>query len=496
MNTAAVRQIPALRQRYAARSNKTYVPVSTLMAFLILPIVTPQVDARTPINANAVIAFIDTGINPYHDVFADSSPRAYRHPSTYIRGYPKNAQALNLSLNEPNYWKAVKADCDEIWSKIEPRKLYWFPGTKIIGVIAFVEDSAEPGPVNCDVAEPSGGLIRDQQGHGTMVASRGASNEYGACQDCLVVSVQFPGTVNPLSPAGSTQPSVDAITWAADNANWIDAQSNSWGPVAPGWEPTGQTGIVTANPELVRAVEEVSSKHAAFWASGNGAAFRGGVAGHPTPLAAHMTPSTIIVGGHDSGYVNTWPGFPPHLVADSCDAWGAEVFETSKSGERIAGGTSGATPFAAGGAAQILLDARRILGDAATGVTRSIVAQGRRGVVRNGPLADGKFTLNEWREVTLKTATPRPAGQKNDGPVCTAGPYMPTPIRWDQVPAGYPEYLHIGYGAVDDKSLQLALKVLLGKEDMPDRTETDEFFARDREMREATHSVFGSWVAI
>ena len=474
---------------------RTKVLGTLLMAVLALPGTTSLVAARAPVEANAVVAFIDTGINPYHDVFADDSPRAKRHPSTYIPGYPKTALALKLSLDEPDYWKAVKADCVKVWSKVEPGKLYWFPGTKIVGAIAFLEEGDDPEPVNCEIPKPTGGVVRDQGGHGTMVASRAASNEYGACRECLVVSVHFPGSVNLLAPGGSTKPSVDAIKWAADNAGWIDAQSNSWGPIVPAWEPTGQAGLLTANPELVRAVEEVSSKHAAFWASGNGAAFRGGVLGHPTVLAAHMTPSAIIVGGHDSGYVNTWPGFPPHVVADSCDAWGAEVFETAKSGERVAGGTSGATPFAAGGAAQILLEARSLLGDEATGVTKKVVAQGRKGLVKDGPLADGKFTLDEWKEITFKTATSRPAGQKTDGPVCAPGPYMPTPIRWTDVPEGYPEYLHIGYGAVDDKSLALAFKVLAGTVKMPDRTATDGFFDRDRQVRETTYGVFSSTAA-
>lgn len=281
-----------------------------------------------------------------------------------------------------------------------------------------------------------------------------------------------------------------AIEWAADNSGWIDAQSNSWGPVVPAWEPTGAAGLFTANPTLVKAVEEVSSAHLAFWASGNGAAFRGGVVGHPTPLAAHFAPSAIIVGGHDSGYVNTWPGFPAHVVSDSCSSWAAYHNETRKSDETVGSGTSAATPFAAGGAVSILLEARSILGDDETGVHKGIVARGPRGKVKKGPLADGKFTLEEWREVAFKTATPRPEGQYQDGPPCDPGPYAPTPIQWSQVPEDYPEYLHIGYGAVDSNALMLASKVLRGKKPMPDRSETDEFFARDRQLRETTYPIF------
>lgn len=293
-----------------------------------------RADAGANVNVNATIAFVDTGINPYHATFRDDSPQARRHPSTYIPGYPKSAIALRLTLNEEKYWDAVRADCERVWSKVEA-KLYWFPGTKIVGATTF----EEPEELNCAEPEPSAeGRILDPDGHGTMVASRAASIEYGACHDCRIVSVQFPTSVNLLSPEGSTEPAVQAIKWAARHAGWIDAQSNSWGPIVPVWEPTGRAGLIGSNPRLVKAVEKVSRRHLAFWASGNGALFRFGVVGHPTPLAPHLTPSAIMVGGHDSGFVNTWPGFPPHIVADSCDSWAAHHDETSKSDENVGGG--------------------------------------------------------------------------------------------------------------------------------------------------------------
>lgn len=440
--------------------------------------------ARHP--ADAVVAVIDTGINPYHKVFRDRSPRARKHPSTYLPGYPKKATPLRLSLQKKNYWAAVRKDCERVWSKVKPGKLYWFPGTKIVGAITFLE----PGSINCAAPKPEGAVLLDEDGHGTMTASRAASTDYGACRQCRVVSVQFPTSINILSPSGSTAPAVAAIEWAANNSKWIDAQSNSWGPFLPVWEPTGQAGLLTANPTLVKAVEDVSSKHLAFWASGNGALFRFGAVGHPTTLSPHFAPSAITVGGHDSGFVNTWPGFPAHVVSDSCDSWAAFHRKVGKSADTVGGGTSAATPFAAGGAAKILLEARRILDSRGTGVENGLVARGRKGIVEKGPIADGKLTMEEWKEVTFKTATRRPKGQFEDGPPCEPGLYGPTPVRWTDVPDGYPEYLHIGYGAVDDAAAALAKKVLKGKMQLPDRPETDEFFARERQIREATHPVF------
>ena len=436
--------------------------------------------------SNAVVAFIDTGINPYHRVYRDTSPRAYQHPSTYIPGFPTDAIALPLTFDAPSYAAAVKADCDTVWKHVVPGKLYWFPGTRIVGGISF----SAAGTPNCTPATPTGLTILDYGGHGTMVSSRGASSEYGACKDCLIVAVQFPTSIPVASPGASTAPAVNAITWAANNAGWIDAQSNSWGPIAPAWDPSGAAGLLTANPAIVRAVEDVSRKHFAFWASGNGAAFRGGVAGHPTLLSPHMGPSAIIVGGHDSGYVNVWPGFPPHLVSDSCSSWAARYNHLTESGDSIGGGTSAATPFVAGGAVAILKEARTILGDTNTGVEDGVVARGAAGVVSSGPLADGVFTTTEWKRVLYSTATPRPLRQSEDGPPCAAGQFGPTPVLWKDVPPEYPEFLHIGYGAVDRPALTVAGAVLRGTQPLPDRSRTDQYFAADATVRGAAHTVF------
>lgn len=435
--------------------------------------------------SHAVVAVVDTGINPYHATFRDDSPRAYKHPSTYLPGYPKDAVALPISLHEKDYWTAVKKDCKKIWSKITVGRLYWFPGTKIAGAITFEEPplGLEPSPMNCDNPQSYvGGAILDYVGHGTMTASRAGSNEYGACRECRLVAVQ--GFVT------------RSVEWAGENASWIDAQSNSWGPFMPVWEPTGLVPLVSSNPAMIRAIEDSARKHLSFWATGNGALTRGGVIGHPTVIDPRMTPSIVMVGGHDSGYVNTWPAFPPHVVSDSCSSWAAYHQNLDKSDEHVGGGTSGATPYAAGGAASYLLEARRILGDTSTGVHDDVVALGRAGVVPDGPLADGTLTLTEWKELTFKTATPRPKAQKEDGPPCDAvsgtGAYMPTPVKWEQVPPGYPEYLHIGYGAVDDPAGALAFRVLRGIDPMPDRSATDAYFAVDKTLREAQHERYRS----
>jgi hypothetical protein len=464
---------------------------SSLLVLLVLSLagaasITVSAEELPPPTPKSVVSYIDTGINPYHEVFRDNSPWAYQHPSTYIPGFPADAQALPITLpplgEEADWAELVRGDC-AIWQQVQPRTLYWFPGTRIVG--AYSTNPSANG--SCQNLPTSGTEVLDYGGHGTMVSSRGTSSDYGACKsvDCRVVMIQFPGSVNLVNPGASNEPTVAAVKWAADNSSWIDAQSNSWGPIVPLWEPTGQAGLLTANPELVREIERANTRHAAFWASGNGVAFRGGVLGHPTIIAAHFGASGYIVGGHDSGYMNTWPGFSPHVVADSCDAWGAVRNQVAQSGERVAGGTSGATPFVAGGAGKLLLEARRILGDLGTGFENGVVASGPAGIVPSGPLADGVFTSAELRAVLLKTATARPGTQSEDGPVCGAGPYMPTPVKWTDVPAQYPEFIQIGYGAVDRVAQTLAVKVLTGEAPLPNRSTTDTYFTVDDTVRRA-----------
>lgn len=462
--------------------------LALLLCALTVPVAPLPHAAAAPARgaaASAVLAVVDSGIDPYHAAFRDRSPRAYAHPSTYLPGFPRDAVALPITLDARDYWTAVRADCQRVWSKVVPGRLYWFPGTKIVGAISF---DPTRKPFDCSQDQPAGGAILDELGHGTMTASRAVGTTYGACPECRVVSVQFQtgfGLVNTKEAAESTERSV---TWAGANASWIDAQSNSWG-VLPVFDPTGEGGLFVEHPSLTRAVEDSARKHLSFWSSGNGVANFGGQAGMPT-IGGHFTPSAIRVGAQDSGQVTTWSGQTPHVVADGCDNWAAKNRTTGVWDERLGGGTSAAAPYVTGGALASLLHARRLTGDTRTGVRDGVVARGRR--TKNGPLSDGVLTLEEWREVVLKTATTRPGPQPEDGPPCpvTDPLFRPTPVAWRQVPEGAPEYLFIGYGAVDRPAVALARRVLDGAAPVPDRAQADTFFTADRAARDALHPVY------
>lgn len=430
--------------------------------------------------ADAVVAFVDGGINPYHVTFRDNAPRARQHPSTYLPGFPADARALELTFDAENYASAVAADC-EVWRSIERGKLYWVPGTKIVGAISFETVAGPTG--DCETGKATRPWVLDNGGHGTMVASRGASVEYGACRECLIVAVQRGN--NGLDGPGPYQ---EALRWTAANRTWIDAQSNSWGPIAPVYEPTDRT-ILGGGPALIRTIEATARVQPAFWASGNGAAFRGGVAGHPTPLSPHLTPSAISVGGHDSGQVAAWPGFPPHLVADACNAFAADHRSLDRSDGTISSGTSGATPYVAGSAAQILRDARAFLGSEQVGVHGDVLASGPAGLVADGPLTDGVFTVAELRRTIFLAGSERPARQAEDHTPCGPGPYGPTPVAWSQVPEDAPEHLLIGYGALDRAAVTVARDGLRAGA-LPPREQEDEYFATDDASRRSLHGVY------
>ena len=448
-----------------------------VLAAVIVVAALPTPAAAEAASASAVVAVVDLGINPYHQVFRSSSPLATQHPSTYIEGFPADAEALHLTLDAPSYDVAVATDCERVWRRVQPGRLYWIPGTKIIGAMS-IDAAFAPTDGPC----PGAPML--DSGHGTMTASRAAADaEWGACRECLIVAVQG------LQEA--------ATTWAASQSEWIDLQTNSWGP-GPVWEPTGtaeesQNG---ATPAFVRAIEAAAQRHPTFFASGNGVLTANGLVTHPTYVQPEMTPSVIAVGGHDSGFVQTWPDAPVHVVSDACASWAARAGSLDAAGADVGSGTSAASPFVAGKAASFVLEARRLLGDNTTGVHDGTLATGTPTAgLTEGPLADGRFTVEELRQLTFATATARPAATPEDGPACTTFTgnliYGPTPIPWSAVPPEFPEYALIGYGAVDTPAAQRAVAVLRGELPLPDRTRTDTFFQADAATRAAVFGVYG-----
>lgn len=444
----------------------------------------PRVDAGPQV----VTALIDTGINPYHVTFRDRSELARMHPASYIPGYPAKALPLSLSLDAPSLADALARD-RKVWESARRGVLYYVPGTRIVGLISMGAGGRRcPTETDFFPANSVGNcperILLDDHGHGTMTSSRATAATRSLGAESRVVMIEGLG-------AGS-------VRWASDQG-WIDVQSNSWAEILP--HPATQLFS-----DVNLAFKHAARRHIVFAASGNGLGGFFGFAPHDTYQLSTAAPEVILVGAHDNGKMALWSGSPPHVVTDGYAGWMAAHDSTTRfEPDSVACCTSAASPYAAGGAARLVLAARRILGSSQVGVRRQVVASGPRGRVAKGPLTDGVLTLSEIREVLLRTAESPPAEGRDDGLVHWAGdprapdrlnrgpggnPYcngcQTLPVSWRAIPSGAPSYPLIGYGAVNERSTGLAIEVLAGRADLPERPDVDAFHQTDQSIRSAT----------
>jgi hypothetical protein len=429
----------------------------------------------------AVVALIDTGINPYSPAFRDTSDLAFKHPSKYIPGYPRDAQALHLSLDTP-YEEALKEDA-KVWGSVQRGKLYWIPGTRISGAISFGGGGANcpvvpVPPANSVQTECEDHVILDDHGHGTMTASRAAGNPSSLAPTARIVEIEGLGA--------------QSVEWAAKQG-WIDVQSNSWVNLVPPPLPSGTTD----------AFAQASRQMLTMAATGNGTAYLAGFAPTPTYALSTAPPGVVLVGGHDNGKMTLWAGAPPHVVADAYAGMTATLSDDEMKPDPIACCTSAASPYAAGGATAIVLEARRLLRDKSPGTSEGLVACGKP--TKKGPLDDGAFTLDELKSVLFHTAEAHPAEGVDDGDVHWAGePRAPdhveygpganpfcfgcttTPVAWEAIPAaGDATYPLLGYGGINENSVRLATQVLTGKVELPSRANADAQYEADQSLRDS-----------
>ena len=417
-----------------------------------------------------VIAINDSGINPYHrDYSAATYPDRSilsatgdftRHPSEYIPGYPADSEALPVTLGK-GFLPAE--DCPDgvvtvdttgaftidgtcaggLWNpeRVEGGKLYWIPGTKIIGARSFGPD-----------AHP----ILDDNGHGTGASSVSAGNTYGSCPSCLIVFEEGFGS-----------------DWAADQP-WIDLVSNSYGNI-------NLTPDLPVNPigSIVDVKEAVERGQTWLFASGNGHTNTFTVP-NTTYTQKHNGPDWILrVGAVDSGNRQA-------LLGDGAPAdvssFGAGPLPSASAASDTAvdsfGGTSAATPVTSGVFGLVLGAARDALGDDRSGQRpNSAVAVGLP-VAGSPYLGDGVLTRAELWELVLKTTQP--------------GDYPATDVSLfsETYPLTQFHYLAGGYGIADQASAARAIDVMLGVAPLPDRSEEDAFFACDSALRV---ELYGSW---
>lgn len=402
-------------------------------------------------SAITVISIADTGINPYHlefgaETFPDPEVLAVtrnftRHPSEYIPGYPADAPALPVTLGE-----GYLPDKDRpIWDgtkTITPGRLYWIPGTKIVGAVAT--SGGDPHP------------ILDDNGHGDGSASVAAGNRYGYCPTCLLVVIEgLDETVATRFP-------------------WVDIGSHSYGYT--GGLPAGlATGPNTATRDAVERGQTI------LFAAGNGVGNTFDAPQVTYGSDQDGAPWNVTVGAvrRDNKRGIFGDGIPSHI-----SSWGdgnlPSACRTGTVGQCAFGGTSAASPYTAGIFGTVLSEVRRALGDVRAGQKPGqVVAQGAP--IKASPyLADGKLTRAELRDAVLKTAEPL---NKDNRPSTFPNPVTPPYAPMTNV-------LVEGYGVATPDSAKRAVDVLLGRAPLPDRSFEDSFFALDRSIREA---IYGRW---
>ena len=279
----------------------------------------------------------------------------------------------------------------------------------------------------------------DDRLHGTAAASSAAGRATGTSPDSLIVFV--PGT------------GAAAYGWLAEQS-WIDVASTS--------VYTIPTTAQCAGAAEARALH--SNGGLLFSSAGN-------LSDYYEPLSTpNGLPEVVQVGGTDDAG-RTW--LPGHLEEESPFLAAGNVVRPYEVGARYSfpaadgnsldgsqpfGGTSGATPTVAGYAAELVAEARKLLRDrgSRSGDVLSRRGTGVRPPVR-GPLTDGAFTRDELLDLLHRSATPAEVG----------------PHR----------YLLEGFGAWDDRSHALALDVLRGRQELPDRSADAEQHTRVEEAR-------------
>lgn len=353
-----------------------------------------------------------------------------------------------------------------MWKLVKRDQLHWFPGTRIIGGI-----SRASGDTSAGWQERP---ILDDQGHGTGVVSVGAGQHFGSNPNALIVMVEGLGQ--------------RSLEWATAQP-WIDIVSNSWGNPA---------NLPQGDPESSR----VSTRRgqSVVWSAGNGATNTNSYEIFPadgpvedpckckTPDSDNSItdpwsgPAWLVTVGAASpinGQAHWWHSIPVDVASfgskwRAAGAWGVKpVVDEANVETRDFGGTSCATPTTAGVLSSVIERARVELGDTTEGQRPDqVVAIGNKKLAK-GPLDDGKLTRLEAEALVLKTAFPVEAD--------------PEKITWDYAvrPTTPIYYLHQGYGLVTRDSKALALDVLLGKEELPDRGEVDSFIAAMDQIRNA-----------
>ena len=416
--------------------------------------------------SHVVIAVVDTGINPYHAAYR--RPEYAVHPSTYIEGFPADTPALGLDLAEPDYVTARGGDDGPVWSQVAEKKLYWIPGTNIVGAYSVADyEGAPPGEL------PSRPVI-DDDGHGsgtTSVAAGGGVSSlrapFGSNPEALIVSLEGLGD--------------EGVKWASEQP-WIDFISGSYGDPAaiPCNDQVDDMGVWCGREYRYTAPFVLRDSRTACFSAGNGLTRTGVLADRYSSLRPTSGPSWVITVGavsprNEQDY--GWHSVPVDISSYGLHWPAADPFSTA--GEQSFGGTSNATPVTCGVFSKALLETRKRLGDAAEGIhttpdgeTVAAVGPPNRA---GGLIADGVLTRTELERAVFTTAEP--------------GEFDPNGWTYDPVvvPTTPVYYTQQGYGNANVASAFRAVDVITGAAAMPNRADVDAWIALVDSVRDTVY---------
>ena len=373
-----------------------------------------------------VVAVVDAGIDPYHLDFR--RPELTAHPSTYIEGFPRSTPALHLDLEgaEARPGRGPYRHDSNAWGEVEFGKLYWIPGTNIIGGIKVLKTSQYPD-------------FYDRSGHGTAVASLAGGSIHGPPSDDILLVM-----VRNLT---------DGLEWAAKQP-WIDVITNSWMDTP--------SSVGELNRAALWSKRAVRSGKVVCFSSGNNAA--------PLLLVGSQGPSWNVNVGAASGKTrgeHVYTNYPNDVLGLS-----GVMAATSQStdGEEAFAGTSASAPNVCGRIAAALAETRASLGDVRQGPHGGGLAVGQPG---RGYVDDGILDRLELEDAIQSTAVPA-----ETSPPDPQDPYA--------IPAlSKAHFLRGGYGIVDDRSLKRSVKVILGRIARPDRPLEDAWIRFTDALRDA-----------
>jgi hypothetical protein len=383
---------------------------------------------QMPSVETVVVAILDGGINPYHEVFR--RPNNTQPPWTYIPGFPKDAIALNLTFNG-TYWENIEADKDT-WAKVEKGKIYWIPHTCIVGAISFGFD----GNTATALVATQDHLILDYNGHGT-----GAS----ACviesnPDASIVMVQ-----------SSYMELNTSLRWAI-NQSWTDIISHDYGNnLMPG---------VPADPEWydVPKISELGWKvgKILITAAGN----------RPVPMIgqAEAGPPAFIVisAGNEEAKGEIAIA---SKVPDFISKWThrCPTFD-STCGYKTNGATSWAAPYTAGIFSKVLLEARITLNCTKYMNCSALIKVPEKNITITN--ADVRNAFNKtavyWTPLDYD-ATKNQVNVNTSDPLVLASGLIDTALSVSIPVAPAAPFLQMGWGYIGPEIVNDTVDILLGK---------------------------------